>query len=235
LTGARAEGIVPRDFRQRTTHVAVIDTRLKITLGVGFLVGAVAMALTLAQAPLTVARVNTAKHTIIGLKYHRTDLCQSDEVLPRQTSAIRLRVGSFLGPRVAVEVLAHGRIIAHGARGSGWSGGVVTVPVRPLSTTRAPVELCFSLFLNGYEYGLLVGEPTKGARGARGPHGPFPGRVRVEYMRLARSSWWSLAPSVARRMGLGHAWSGTWSAVFVIVLMTGVALVCARTVLRELA
>ena len=36
-------------------------------------------------------------------------------------------------------------------------------------------------------------------------------------------------------MGLGHAPSGTWGALLVAVLMGGVALVCARAVLRGLA
>jgi hypothetical protein len=35
-------------------------------------------------------------------------------------------------------------------------------------------------------------------------------------------------------MGLGHAWDGTWSAVLVLVLMGGVALLCAALALREL-
>jgi hypothetical protein len=162
------------------------------------------------------------------------DACQSPELLPRETSAIRLRVDAFLGPRVTLAVVAHGRVIAHGERGSGWTGGAVTIPVSPLSTARPGVDLCFALLLNGDETAELVGEPTPAAHAARGTGGALPGRLRVEYMRLGRS-WWSLTPAVARRMGLGGAVSGAWSVILAVALMGSVALVCSLAILRWLS
>jgi hypothetical protein len=208
--------------------------RLKLTLAVGLLVGAAVLGITLSRRPLTVARVSTARRTLIDVLHRKTVACQPNEVLPRGTSAIRLRAESFLGPRVTVEVLEHGRVITHGERGSGWTGTVVTVPVKPLPTTRSAVELCFALLLNGDEFDTLAGEVTTGARAARGVRGPLPGRERVEDLRAADSSWWSLAPAVARRMGLGHAWGGTWCVPVVIVLMAGVVLLCSLAILRGL-
>ena len=97
------------------------------------------------------------------------------------------------------------------------------------------VGLCFTLFGNGNESIQLVGEPTTGALAARGPGGPLPGRVRVEYLRSSGASWWSLAPEVARRMGLGHAAAGTWSVLLVLVLMGCLVALCSRLILRELS
>jgi len=198
------------------------------------LVGVAAIGVTLAASPLALARVSTPSHEPIGTTRRKLVACQANEVLPRETSAIRLRVFALLGPRVTVSVLADGKVIAHGVRGSGWTGGVVTVPVRPLAATRSGVELCFALFLDGDESGELVGEKTAPALAAQSPDGPLAGRVRVEDLRPGPSSWWSLAPSVARRMGLGHAWGGSWSAVLVLCLMAGVAVLCGRLVLGEL-
>jgi hypothetical protein len=212
----------------------VTDARLQIALGIGLMVSAAAIAVTLSRSPVTLAHVNTAEHTLIGTTYQPTAGCQADEVLPRRTSAIRLRVEAYFGPRVTVAALARGRVITHGERGAGWSGGAVTVPVSPLTTTKAEVDLCFELFVRNGEPAALMGEPVSGALAARGPGGELPGRLRVEYLRPSGSSWWSLAPAVARRMGLGRAWPGAWNALLVIGLMGCVVLVCSRLIVRGL-
>jgi hypothetical protein len=110
----------------------------------------------------------------------------------------------------------------------------VTIPVNPRRFTTFGATLCFTLFLSGDEASELVGEQTTRAVAARDGASPLRGRVRVEYLRPSRSSWWSLALPVARRMGLGHAGSGTWSALLVATLMVGITLACARVILREL-
>jgi hypothetical protein len=212
---------------------AVTNARLRVAGAIGLLLGLAAIGLTLSQSPIAVARVNTTAQTYLATVTHTTSACQPNELLPRETTAIRLRTWAFFGPRVTVDVLAHGHVIARGERGSGWTGGVVTIPVSRLPTARSGVDLCFTLFLNGDESDELVGEPTTRALAARGPEGSLPGRVRVEYLRPSRSSWWSLAPEVARRMGLGHAGSGTWSVVLVVALMGSVAALSALAILRE--
>lgn len=207
---------------------------IKIILGAGLVFSAAAIGITLSQAPITVARVNTVKTRSLGKVHRRTDICQPNETLPRETSAIRLRVFAYTGPRVTVAVLARERLIARGERESGWTSGVVTIPVKPLATARSGVKLCFTLFLNGDEGASFVGERTKRAPATRDRTTTLPGRIRVEYLRPGRASWWSQALSVARRMGLGHAGSGTWSVLLVIVLMVSVVLLCSRLILREL-
>jgi hypothetical protein len=229
--------ICPREIvrrRWRRERGFVTDARLKITLGTGLLVGAIALAVTLSQSPVTVAGVSTVAQANIGSSSTTTSECEPGGTLPSATTGIRLRAFAFLGSRVAVEVLEHGRVITRGGRGSGWTAGAVTVPVRPLARTRLGVELCFALFVNGDETENFVGESTAGALAAHATGDDLSGRVRAEYLRPGRSSWWSLALSVARRMGLGHAWPGTWSVLLVIALMGGVAVLCWRAILRGL-
>jgi hypothetical protein len=209
--------------------------RVKVVFGIGLILAAAGIAVSLSQAPATVAAVNNTELGVLAQVTHETEVCQSNEVLPPDTTAIRLQLYVVTGPRVALEVLAHGRVIVHGEHGSGWTGNVVTLPVQPLSRQRSGVEICFTPFLNGDETAVLLGEPTTPAGAARDAAGTLPGRVTVEYLRPGRSSWWSLAPGVARRMGLGRAWSGTWWVLLVVCLMGSVILVASRLVLRELA
>ncbi len=208
--------------------------RLKLALGSCLLLGAAAILITLSRSPIAIARVNTDAVEPAGTITQRTSACQPGEVLPRGTSAVRLRVFAFLGPRVTLEALQDGRVIARGERAAGWTGGAVTVPIEPLATARAGVELCFTIFLDGDESNFLTGELEAGALAAHGRGWPPSSRLRVEYLRSAASSWWSLVPQVARRMGLGRAWAGTWGAVLVLVLMGGVTALCSVLTLREL-
>lgn len=212
----------------------MIHARVKIIAGAGLLLGLAAIAITLSHSPIAVAGVNTSQEVPIGEPQPANTYCQSHEVLPRDTSAIRLRSYAFLGPRVKLSIFARGQVIAHGERGSGWTGGVVTIPVSRLSTRRSGLDLCFTFFTNEDESIGLFGEPTNEALAARGPNGSLPGRLHVEYLRPSHSSWWSLAPEVARRMGLGRAPSGTWSVLLAVALMVSVFALCARVILREL-
>jgi Predicted membrane protein (DUF2142) len=212
----------------------VVDARLKIALALGLAVGVAALLVTLLQSPLSVVRVNTSALAPLAASEQAMSACQANEALPRETSAIRLRIFAVTGPRVTLELLAHGRVIASGEQEAGWTGGVVTVPVKPQPLARSGLELCFTLFLDHDETAQMTGERLPGAPIALNPTGGLPGRVHVEYLRPARSSWLSLARSVARRMGLGRAAPGAWSAVLVALIMGAVALLCARALIRVL-
>ncbi len=56
--------------------------------------------------------------------------------------------------------------------------------------------------VGGFIAGLTVNGVRDIVRDRRVP-GTLPGRLRVEYLRESRASWWSRALGVARRMGLG--------------------------------
>jgi hypothetical protein len=209
--------------------------RIKVALTIGLALLVLALALTLTQAPTSLARRSTSEDQILGTVSHKVDYCQEDEVLPRETSAIRVHIYAEYGPRVTAALSQKGRVIAHGQQGVGWTGGAVTLPVGALSRTRSGVRLCVALSLNGYETVSLLGEQTPSARAAHSANTTLQGRLTVEYLRAGRSSWWSLLPEVARRAGLGHAPSGTWVLAFVAALMTGMLALCAGLLVRELS
>jgi len=58
--------------------------------------------------------------------------------------------------------------------------------------------------------------------------------LRMEYLRPGRSSWLSLAPSIANRMGLAHAPAGAWVGYLAVAVMIAAAGFASRLVLREL-
>lgn len=207
--------------------------RVAVAFGGGLVVIVAVLAITLSHAPITVAGTNSAKPTPLGPVTQKGGSCQLHETLPGGTSAIRLRIFASAGPRVQVNILSARHVITRGERGSGWTGGAVTVPLTPLRSTKANVSICWVLFLNGVESADLVGEKTLFASAAGQP--PVQAaRLVVEYLKPGPSSWWSILPQVARRMGLGHAPSGTWVVFLILALMGSVLLVCSRLVLREL-
>jgi hypothetical protein len=102
-----------------------------------------------------------------------------------------------------------------------------------VSRTYRDASICFALARSA-GVARLDGQATPRSLAARDQHGrPLPGRVRIEYLAPGHS-WWSLAASVARRMGLGRAGSGIWIVVVAIALMVVVALLTARLALWEL-
>ncbi len=169
-------------------------------------------------------------------------ICQAGEVLPSGVSAIRLSMWAFFGARVRVGVYDGSRLLTEGARGADWTSDSVTVPVRPLAHTTTGVRLCFALGPNS-EPITVIGSPAPSQQAAEvtesRPEGErkeqLHGRVAVEYVASGQGSWWSRIMSVARHMGLGRSFSGTWIALMAAALMAATALLAVRLTLRELS
>jgi hypothetical protein len=105
--------------------------------------------------------------------------------------------------------------------------------VAPSHVASTGATICFAFDVHD-ETVDVRGEPTVPALAARNGGGtPLPGRVRVEYLRRGRS-WWSLVPTVARRIGLGHALGGGWNVLLVLALMAALVFCASRLALREL-
>jgi hypothetical protein len=208
--------------------------RVRIAFAVALALLALAVAAVLSGSPTVVAHTNsTLANGVIAVTATRAGACQAGEQLPARISAIRLTLASDAGPTVAVQALAGARVLTSGSVGSGWSGGSVSVPVRPVGRGSSNVRICFRLGPTR-EKVELVGVPTSPASAARSSEGPLPGRIKIEYLRSGGRSWLSLAETVARRMGLGRAPSGTWVALLVLVLMGGTVVGASWLALREL-
>jgi hypothetical protein len=209
--------------------------RTTVTLVAGLALVTIALAVTLSGSPVIVARANSiGEQKVIAETNSDVGACQAGEVLPIGTSAIRLALEAVIGPRVTVEALSGTRVLTSGSAGAGWTGGSVTVPVRPTSRTIPNVRVCFGLGSTN-EYVSVIGQPTAPAVAATGREGNvLQGRIRIEYLRPDPKSWWSTAPAVARRMGLGHASAGTWIVLPLILVMGAIVAGASWLTIRNL-
>jgi hypothetical protein len=193
---------------------------VRVALAVGLVLSAVALAVVLSRSPEVIAGTNAIGALPQPLRSvpGSGSACQADEALPAGTSAITLSLEATAGPRVAVGVLSGDRVIAHGESASGWTGAAVTIPVTPVRHVVRDTTVCFS-FSGANERVSFLGARTSTARAATSGDSALPGRIGIEYLRSGSSSWWSLAHAIARRMGLGRAWSGGWVVLLVAALM----------------
>jgi hypothetical protein len=216
---SRAEG--------RTTRT------VQVTLIVGLALVAIAIGVVLSRSPLEVAGTNSI-HTSSTAGYlgPGSTSCQPSGTIPEGTTAIRISASQNIGPKVTLEALSGSSIIARGERPAGWGiDETVTVPVARVAHEIPGARLCAvfgpvteAVQING------VRLPTTYANGTPETHLEF----GVEYLRPGSSSWWSLASTVARRMGFGHAPSGTWIVFLLLALTITIVALASRLLLREL-
>lgn len=217
---------------RRSATVSAV--RIRIALAAGLTAIAAALVVTLSHSPLTVARGDSSTAGGLVSTKQPARACQSEEALPRGTSAIRLAMLAALGPKVTVKVLSGSRVLTQGDHPAGWSSGSVTIPVKPVASAIAPVKVCFSLSsMNGIV--TPRGWRTRPAAAAISGEGPLPGRIGIEYLRSSHRSWWSSAASVIRRLGLGHAAGGVWSALLALMLAVAFVALTSWLLLRELS
>ena len=207
-----------------------------VTLVGGLTLLAITIGLILAHAPMTVAgsdRPAGQPEEPIATSHEYNSYCQAGETMPQGTSALRVWLDTIYGPRVAVAVSSHGRRLTSGTRGSGWVGGSVTIPVKPLPRTVSGVTVCVSFRVQN-ETVTVQGNATPVARATREGAQALPGRMWIEYLHPGQRLWASLLASTARRMGLGRAAAGIWVVFLAIGLAASVILLAAALVVKEL-
>lgn len=211
--------------------------RVTIALVAGLTLLAITIGLILAHAPMTVAGTNRPAgqpEEPIAVSHEYNSYCQTGETLPQGTSALRVWLDTIYGPRVEVTVSSHGHRLTSGERGSGWVGGSVTIPVKPLPRTASAVTVCVSFRVRD-ETVAVQGNATPAASATREGGGQaLPGRMWIEYLHPGERPWASLLTSAARRMGLGRAAAGIWVVFLAIGLVAAVILLTARLVVKEL-
>jgi hypothetical protein len=206
----------------------------KLTIALCLAIVAAIGAVTLSGSPPRVVRSSAKGEDEVGVTFSDASACQTNEVLPAGVQAIRLGLVAPFGPNVLVRAYSGSRILMEGRRAADWTGSSVTLLVKPLSHAVSGVKLCFELRSNSERVRALgVFTPPREAAVTSGGE-PLQGRLSVEYLAAGRRSWWSLALSIARHMGIGHALSGTWVALLVAALMAAVAALTIRFALREL-
>jgi hypothetical protein len=224
---------------------------VSIALVAGIALLAVVGAITLTRSPPRVARVGEPGGDAVTRTLARGAIdfavCQPGEALPAGVSGIRLALWAFYGANVHVRVYKGSRVLTEGSRGADWTSDSVTVPVEPLERSSSGVTLCFGIGPNSQPISVLgVAAPPTSAASVDtvsdepdpsvvlGEHELVPGRVGVEYLAAGTGSWWSRILTVARHMGLGRSYAGTWIALLVAALMAAVGVLAIRLTWREL-
>ena len=132
---------------------------------------AIALVLTLSGSPLVVTHTNATPASEPILEAGSgSKACQSGEVLPAGTTAIRLTLVAAVGPRVSLSVLSGTRVLTSGVTASGWTSGAATVPVKALPRAVAPARSALGLGPSA-ETVQLGGSRTNATTAARGSLG----------------------------------------------------------------
>jgi hypothetical protein len=207
--------------------------RTPIALAAGLTLTAAALAVTLSHSPLGIARtsVASAEYQVMGV-FAQTSICQASETLPQGTSAVRIAMSALtLGPKVYFRATSAAGVLTDGSRQAGWRGGSVTVPVQQVSRTATGARVCIATGPISESVGLS-GEQGSGPTMASSGGRRLGGRVKVEYLRPDRGSWWSLLAPVAKRMGFGRVPGGAWAALLVWAGMTSLTVLASWLVVR---
>ncbi|HSZ05706.1 MAG TPA: hypothetical protein VK778_11000 [Solirubrobacteraceae bacterium] len=209
---------------------------VKIALVLALALVAIALAIVLSGSPPAVTRAKApiADAQRLGALASGGEVCQGGEVVPRGTTAMRVWLEAVIGPPLTLTARSGSRVLTSGRRGAGWSTASVTIPVRPVSRTSSDVTVCVRVGQTREPVHLAGVETPARSASYNASHEPRAGRVMVEYLRPGRSSWWSLARSVSRRMGLGHALSGIWVALLALSMVVAMATAMGRLMLREM-
>jgi hypothetical protein len=226
--------------------------KVAITLAVGVVLIGAASAVALTRSPPRVARVGVptgdTQDTPLGQILGDAVICQAGETLPANVSGIRIGLWAFLGARMHVRIYSGSRILTEGSRGPNWTSTSVTVPVKPLAHKISGVTVCIGVGPNSQPL-LPLGASTPESESAVATldtHTPTPaaaarshavlgGKIGLEYLSAGQGSWWSRISSVAKHMGLGRSYSGTWIVFLVAALMAAVGVLAVRLTLREIS
>jgi hypothetical protein len=164
------------------------------------------------------------------------ETCQARELLPVDTAAVRMTLGTYgaPGPRVSVSLTGpHGEELTSGSLAPGWRQGVVEIPVAHVHAARAEATAC--LRDDGPARVAVAGDSgdsfhTMQVAGRTIQNA----QVLYEYMRPGSESWLQLLPTAVYRSTLGKsglvrhwAWAG---ALALMLLAVGLAL---RTIVRD--
>jgi hypothetical protein len=216
------------------------------TLAVGLAILLAAVALVLTQAPPRLVHVGAPGSSAVNVNgvvpieetTSSPTICQADEVLLAGVSAVRVSIWGFFGAHVHVAAYSGSHLLTQGARSANWTSDSVTVPVQPVRRTHSGVKVCIAIGPNS-EPELVLGSSTPQSQAAVLSEGlaqkPLAGRVTLEYLAPGKDSWWSQVLSVARRMGLGRFYTGTWIALLAALLTATVGVLAIRLSLQELS
>jgi hypothetical protein len=162
-------------------------------------------------------------------------LCEPGELLPGDTGALKLDVATEAGSRVPPLIATldgpTGRLATGRLRG-GEPAGMILLPVEPVVRRTQGGTVCIrNLGTVSVRFGGSVPDQAFVIEVAGKP---LLGRMRVEYMRPGRESWFGLLPTLAYRFSLAKSdLVRHWEVWAVLVLMLTSLALAARTLIRD--
>ena len=173
-------------------------------------VASAALVLVLSDAEPRLAATNNVRPAgfIASVPSART-LCQPNEFLPPDAARVRVVLGVRKNApgEVVVTVRGPNGLVADGRTEA--ANGATNIPITKVARGGDPVAVCLrNVGSSSMAVAGSAGPPTGTRIGRR----DVKGAVAIEYLRAGRESWWVLAPTLARRFGLGKAsWVGAWT------------------------
>jgi hypothetical protein len=156
--------------------------------------------------------------------------CAPLSFLPTKVESARVYAGTYGAPGSPLELIvrANGRIATTGHVAGGYRNGPLTIPIRPPRRELVEPEVC--LRNAGSRRVRFAGNVTPlNAAAAQGRGGD---RIRFDFIRPGRESWFSLSPTIADRFAmLKPTFVGPWTmwALFgVVALLWAGAIVLVR-------
>jgi hypothetical protein len=205
---------------------------VKAVFAVAMTLVAVAIVIVLSQSPSTVAGTNSVPAPgPIATSTGNERTCQQVATVPQGTSGVRISLAAGAGPRLRLQVYSGSHLVTEGKIPAGWGlTANVFIPVRTVSRTVHNARICTTIG-PAVESFHIIGVLRPGVSESAGINAIA---LRMEFLRPAPQSWWSLLPSIFYHIGLGHAASGTWLAWLALLLMIAVAILASRLALKEL-
>jgi hypothetical protein len=200
--------------------------RLGAVLAVGLAAVAVGLALVLLDSEPRQAGTNYVPEVgeALALEGRNDTHCQAGQVIPGDTAALRLLLGTSErpSPDLRVTVRAGDETIATGRLPRGQPDGRLVIPIDAVEDVRPDAEVC-----------IEARSPEKLSRTVL--YGTS-GQVRLEWLREGDESWLELFGTVAHRFGLGKPFvSGGWVLLLTALLLAFAWVLALRLVLRELS
>lgn len=194
--------------------------RWAVGLGLALIAAGLAATLSTAAEHRTGTNEMPAR-AFLGVTPAPATLCQADERIPAGTASLRFSAkgDSHAVPGLTLTLEQEGALLAKSADAR-WEGNdaLVVALAQPL---RAGVvaDVCLRLHASGDRRYAFKGTATYPEEAATSGGQALPGRMHVEYLSADSGSWASFVPTVARRLGRGHAWSGPSVALLAALLM----------------
>jgi hypothetical protein len=146
--------------------------------------------------------------------------CETGQILPADTGALKLRLGTYgrPTPEIGVRATAPGKgVVTEGRLAAGRHEGLVVVPLRRVGEAVQGAEVC-----------VRIGGGGRTVMYGRGQS------VRLAWLREGSESRLALLPTVAHRFGLAKLNPlGSWLLPFLVLVLAGTWFIALRTVVRE--